>query len=121
MFEQRRCQRRAAPEDEVRAVLRLDAANVLNGVWAKPLERPPFKTLRTVGRDIFGCRIEAAGHRTARRLWPIARPDIVGATAKQQIEAFALRGENGVATGRRPIGRGPVAVREVAVFAGDLD
>src|SRR5205085_5852468 len=59
MFEQRRCQRGATPEDEVRAVLRLDAVNVLDDVRPKALERAPFKTLRAVGSDIFCCRIEA--------------------------------------------------------------
>ena len=39
MFEQRRCQRGATPEDEVRAVLRLDAANALDDVRSKALER----------------------------------------------------------------------------------
>src|SRR5437660_10189954 len=91
MFEQRRCQRGATPEDQVRAVLRLNAANALDDVRSKALERAPFKTFRTVGRDIFCCRIEAVRHRTARRLWPEARTDIVGATAKQQLEALALR------------------------------
>jgi hypothetical protein len=50
------------------------------------------KTFRTVGSDIFCCPIKAVRHRTARRLWPEARPEIVGATAKQQIEALAIRG-----------------------------
>src|SRR5947209_17765119 len=77
MFEQRRCQRGATPEDEVRAVLRLDAANVLDNVRSKALERAPFKTFRTMGSDIFLGRIEAVGDRTARRVWPVARPDIV--------------------------------------------
>src|SRR6267142_7043361 len=94
MFEQRRCQRGATREDKVRAVLRLDAANALDDVRSKALERAPFKTLRTVGSDIFRCRIEAVRHRTARRLWPEARPDIVGATAKQQIAAPAIRREH---------------------------
>src|SRR5215813_15417394 len=94
MFEQRRCQRGATPEDKVRAVLRLDAANAPDDVRSKTLERAPFKTLRTVGRDIFPCRIEAVRHRTARRFWPVARPDIVSATAKHQIEALAMRGED---------------------------
>src|SRR5215212_3196108 len=121
MFEQRRCQSGAAPEDKVRAVLRLDAANALDDVRSKVLERAPFKTFRTVGSDIFCCRIEAVRHRTARRLWPEARPEIVGATAKQQIEALAMRGDHFVPASGGPIGRGPVAVGEVAVFAGDLD
>src|SRR5215210_8972131 len=110
MFEQRRGQRGATPEDKVRAVLRLDAANALDDVRSKALERAPFKTFRTVGSDMFRCRIEAVRHRTARRLWPVARPDIVGATAKEKIEARALRGENcGQASGA-PIRLGPVAV-----------
>src|SRR5580658_10704027 len=93
MFEQGRCQRGATPEDKVRAVLRLDAANALDEVRSKALERAPFKTFRTVGNDIFSCRIEAVRHRTARCLWPEARPHIVGATTEQQIEAPAMRGE----------------------------
>src|SRR5437667_12851402 len=115
MFEQRRCQRGATPEDKVRAVLRLDAANALDDVRSKALERAPFKTFRTVGSDIFCCRIEAVRHRTARRLWPEARPDIVGATAKQQIEAPAMCGEDFVPACGGPIGRGPVVVGEIAV------
>jgi len=121
MFEQRRCQRGATREDKVRAVLRLDAANALDDVRSKALERAPFKTFRTVGSDIFCCRIEAVRHRTARRLWPEARPDIVGATAKQQIEAPAMRGDDCLPASGGPIGRSPVAVGEIAVFAGDLD
>src|SRR6266516_1310943 len=110
MFEQRRCQRGAAPEDKVGAVLRLDAANALDDVRSKALERTPFKTFRTVGSDKFCCRIEAVRHRTARRLWPEARPDIVGATAKQQIEALALHGHDCLPTSGSPIGCGPVAL-----------
>src|SRR5205085_2855330 len=65
--------------------------------------------------------IEAVRHRTARRLRPEARPDVVGATAKQQIEALALRGEDCVPACGGPIGRGPVAVGEIAVIGGVLD
>src|SRR5258705_7944081 len=121
MFEQRRSQRGASPEDKVRAVLRLDAANALDDVRSKALERAPFKTFRTVGSDIFCCRIDAVRHRTARRLWPEARPDIVGATAKQQIEALAIRGEDCISASWGPIGRGPLAVGEIAVIGGGLD
>src|SRR5437667_5171477 len=63
VFEQRRCQRGAAPEDEVRAVLRLDAANALDDVRSKAFERAPFKTPRTVRRDILCCRVEAIRNR----------------------------------------------------------
>src|SRR6201993_716045 len=121
MFEQRRCQRGATPEDKVRAVLRLDAANALEDVRSEALERAPFKTFRTVGSHIFCCRIEAVRYRTARRLWPVARPQIVSATAKQQIEALALRGGDGIPASGGPIGRGPVAVGETVVLAGGLD
>src|SRR4051812_25222420 len=121
MFEQYRCKRGATPEDKVRAVLRLDAANALDDVRSKALERAPFETFRTVGSDIFFCRIEAVRHRAARRLWPEARPDVVGATAKQQIEALALRGEDCIPASGSPIGRGPVAVGEIAVIGGVLD
>src|ERR1700733_2568690 len=41
------------PKDKVRAVLRLDAANALDDVRPNALERSPFKTFRTVGRNIF--------------------------------------------------------------------
>src|SRR5262245_22182995 len=121
MFEQRRCQRGATRDDKVRAVLRLDATNALDDIRSKVLERAPFKTFRTVGRNILRCRIEAVRHRTARRLWPEARPGIVGATAKQQIEALAMRGEDFVPASGGPIGRGPVAVGEIAVIGGVLD
>src|SRR5262245_56988972 len=104
MFEQHRCQRRATPEDQVRAVLRLDAANALDDVRSKTLEWAPFETVRTVGRDILCGRVEAVRQRTAR-LWPEARPDIVGATAKQQIEALALRGRYCFTAGGGSIGR----------------
>src|SRR3984957_15403215 len=110
MFEQRRCQRGATPEDKVRASLRLDAATALDDVRSKALERAPFKAFRTVGNDIFGCRIQAVCHRTARCLWPEARPHIVGATAEQQIEAPAMRGEEFIPASGGPIGHGPVSV-----------
>jgi hypothetical protein len=48
MFEQRRYQRGATREGKVRAVLRFDAANALDDVLSKALERTPFKTFRTV-------------------------------------------------------------------------
>src|SRR5882672_1953684 len=121
MFEQRRCQRGATPKDEVRAVLRLDAANALDDVRPDALGRPPCETFWTVGSDIFSCRIDAVRHRTARRLWPEARPDIVGATAKQQIEPLAMRGEDCISPSRAPIGRGPVAVGEIAAIGGVLN
>src|ERR1700719_1529458 len=113
MFEERRCQRGATREHKVRAVLRLDAANALDDVRSKAFERAPFETFRTVGSDKFSCRIEAVRHLTARRRWPEARPDIVGATAKQEIEAPALRGQDCLPTSGGPIGCGPVAVGEI--------
>jgi hypothetical protein len=85
------------------------------------LRRAPCQTLRTVGRDVLLRRVEAVRHRTARRLRPVARPDVVGATAEQQIEALALRGEDRLPTGGGPVGRGPVAVGEVVVICGVLD
>src|SRR2546430_8945248 len=121
MFEQRRCQRGATPEDKVPVALRLDAAKPRDNVRSNALERTPLETFRTVGSDKFCCRIEAVRHRTARRLWPEARPDIVGATAKQQIEALALRGGDCVPASGRSIGRGPAAVGEIAVIGGVLD
>src|ERR1700680_4544655 len=121
MFDKRRCQRGAAREDKVRAVLRLDAANALDEVRSKALERAPFKTFRTVGSDVLRCRIDAIPYRAAGRLPPGDRPDIVGATAKQQIKALAMRGHHQLPAGGGPIGRGPVAVRKVAVIGGVLD
>src|SRR6266545_2799772 len=67
MLEQHRCQRGAAPEDEVRAVQRLDAANARDDVRSEALDRSPCKTVRTVGSDIFRCCIEAVRHRPARQ------------------------------------------------------
>src|SRR5271169_6919680 len=116
MFEQRRCQRGATREDKPRAVLRLDAANALNDVRSKALERAPFKSFRTVGSDILRCCIDAVRHGTARRLWPEARPAVVGTTAKQQIEALAIRGENRISASGGSIGHGPVAIGEIAVI-----
>src|SRR5712691_3102431 len=65
---------------------------------------------------IYFVPIEAVRHRTARRLWPEARPDLVGATAKQQIEVLALRGHDCLQASGGPIGRGPVAVGKIAVI-----
>src|SRR5215203_394080 len=115
-FEQRRCQRGATRQDEVWTVLRLDAANIRDDVWSEALEWTPFKTVRTVSDNIFRCRIEAVPDRTARRLWPEARPDVVRATAKQQIETVAMRRHDGVAARGRPIRSAPVAVREIAAI-----
>ena len=43
VFKQDRCQRRAAPDDQVRPVHRLDAANALNDVGSKTLGGPHAK------------------------------------------------------------------------------
>src|SRR4026209_1127402 len=104
MFEPRRCPRGATREEKVRAVLRLDAANTLDDVRSNALERAPFKSFRTVGSDKFCCRIEAVRHRTARRPGPEARPDIVGATAEQQVEPLAIGCEDRIPAGGGPIG-----------------
>src|SRR5208282_5884277 len=117
----RRCQRGATPEDEVRPVLRLDAANALDDVRPNALERAPCKTFRAVGNNICCCRIEAVRHGIARRLWPEARPHIVGATTKQQIVALAMRGEECISAGGGPIGRAPVAVGEIVFIRRLLD
>jgi len=50
-----------------------------------------------------------------------ARPHIVGATAKQQIEALAIRGEYCISASWGPIGRAPVAVGEIVFIGGLLD
>src|ERR1700739_952642 len=118
---ERRCQRGATRKDKVRAVLRLDAANAVDDVQPKALERAPCKTFRTVGNDIFCCRIEAVRHRTARRLWPEAGPHIIGATTKQQIVALAILGEDCISASGGPIGRGPGAVGEIVFIGGLLD
>src|SRR2546423_10867450 len=93
MFEQRRCQSGATPEDKVPVALGLDAAKPGDDVRSNALERTPLETLRPVGSDILLCRIETVHSRTARRLWPEARPDIVGVTAKQQVETLAVGGK----------------------------
>ena len=69
----------------------------------------------------FPPHIEAVCDRTARRVGPEARPGIVGAAAKHQIEALAMRGEHGVPASSGPRRHSPVAVGEIAVIAGDLD
>src|SRR5207245_6503796 len=79
MLEQRRCQRGATREDKVRAVLRLDAANALDDVRSEALERAPFETFRTVGSDIFCCRIEIGRASCRERLLV----GVVGVASKQ--------------------------------------
>jgi hypothetical protein len=77
-----------------------------------------------VGRDIFRRRIYAVRKRTVLGLRPEARPDIVGASAKQQIEALAMRREDCLSAGGIAIRRRPSAVWVVAVFvraAGSLN
>jgi len=72
LFEQHRCQRRTAPEDQAWPVHRLDSVNALNDVRSKTLERTPLKTVRPVGRYIFRGRIQTVRERTARGLRPEA-------------------------------------------------
>jgi hypothetical protein len=94
MFEQRRCQGRAASEDQVRRVFlpdRLDAAKPLDDFRSQALERVPFQTIGPVGCDVFRGRVQAVRERTARGRGPVARPDIVGAPAVQEIEGLAMR------------------------------
>jgi hypothetical protein len=43
MLEQRRSQRRTAPEDQVRSSLRLDAANAIHDVRSNALEQAPSR------------------------------------------------------------------------------
>src|SRR5947208_3833896 len=45
----------------------------------------------------------------------------VATTAKQQIEALAIRGKNCIPASGSPIGRRPVTVGEIAVVGGALD
>ena len=116
MFEQHRGQRRTTPDDQVRPglCLCLDAANALDDVRSKILDRPLFKTLRPVGRDVFRRRIYAVRHRTPRGFRPEAAPDIVGSTAKQQIESVALGRDNGFSSSRVVMRHRPSAVLEAA-------
>jgi hypothetical protein len=90
LFEQHRCQRRTAPEDQAWPVHRLDSANALNDVRSKTLERTPFKTVRPVGLYIFRGRIQAVRERTARGLRPKARSDIVVDEPATGIHRFSL-------------------------------
>src|SRR5947209_3340630 len=71
--------------------------------------------------DEFCCRIDRIRHRTARRLGPEARPDVVGAAPKQQIEPLPLRGHHRVPPSGAPIRPGPVAVGEIVIIRGVLD
>jgi hypothetical protein len=65
VFEQRRCQCRTAPENQVRAVRRLDAVNIRKDVRSKTLERATFQSVRPVGRNILSSRVQAVRQRTA--------------------------------------------------------
>src|SRR3982751_6026357 len=121
MLEQRRCQRGASPEDNVPVALRLDAADAFDDVRSNALERTPLETFRAMRGDILLCRVETVHRRTARRLWPETRPDIIGATAEQQIEALAVRHEKCIPAGGSPIRRRPVAVLESVVIRGVLN
>src|SRR5262249_38398374 len=102
---------------QVRAVVRLDAANIRDDIWSKTLERTPFQTLRPVGRDVLRRGVEAVRHGTARRLRPKARPEIVGAPAKQQIEGFPMHREDCISASGAAIWCRPVAVGVIGVLA----
>src|SRR5262245_39346805 len=65
MLEQRRSQRRAAPKDQVRSLLRLDAANAIHDVRSNAFERAPFQALRPVGYDILRRRIQRSEEHTS--------------------------------------------------------
>src|SRR5258708_1513149 len=82
----------------------------------RPSNGPHFKAVRPVGRDIFRGRIQAVRERAARGLRPEARPDIVGASAKQQIEGLAMRREDRFSRGGIAIRQRPSAVWVVAIF-----
>ena len=69
-----------------------------------------------MGRDIFRGRIQVVRERTARGLRPEARPDIVGASAKQQIEGLAMRREDRFSRGGIAIRQRPSTVWVVASF-----
>src|SRR4029077_17338861 len=107
--------------DKARAVLRLDATKACDEVPSNALEWAPVAPRRTVGHHVLRCRIDAIPYRTAGRFPPGDRPDVVGATAKQQIKALAMRGHDQLPAGGGPIGRGPVVVGEVAPIGGVLD
>jgi hypothetical protein len=49
-----------------------------------------------MGGDVFRRGIQSACYQTVRLLRPVAGEDIVGATAKQQIETLSLRRDDRV-------------------------
>ena len=66
------------------------AANALDDVRSKVLDRPPSKTVRPLGRDVFRRLVQTVRHRTVLGFRPIVAPDIVGSAAQQQIESLAV-------------------------------
>src|SRR6185437_1589061 len=113
-----------SPDDQARAVGRLDAADAVDEVRAEGFEGAPVKSVGTVGGDEFRRGVEAVGQRTARGLGPETGPDVVGVPTEEEIEGLAMRGEDHLSCGGIAIGAGPSAVGVIAVFvgaAGSLD
>lgn len=109
--EQHRCQRGATRDNEVRSVLRLDAADALDDVRSQALERAPCKTFGTVGGDIFCWMIASrpAGSdrvRSSRRRGNRRRRPRPGSLAAVQGWASACGHERPEASAPVPYERG---------------
>src|ERR1051326_1004692 len=76
------------------------------------LDRPPFKALRPVSRDIFRRCVQTVCHWTLRSFRPKAAEDIVGSTTQQQIESVAVCRDNGFSYRRVVMRCRPSAVLE---------
>ena len=102
----------------------LDAANALDDVRAKALERTPFKSVRPVSRDIFRGRIQVVRERTARGLRarsPTRYRGCVGRATDRRAR-YAPRGPlfpGGIAIRQRPSAVWIIAILIRA--AGSLD
>ena len=116
MLDQHGRQGRTSPDDQVRAVLRLNAANALHNVLAEILDRPPFETVRPVGRDILRRGVQTIRHRIVCDLWPVVTPYIVGMATKQQIEGAAMSSTDSFSYGRIGMWRGPTTIFVVSIF-----
>src|SRR5262249_21681891 len=118
LLEQRGRQRRASTNEQIRAVLRSEAPNSLHDVRAKVLDWAPFEAIRPVRCDVFRRRVQVVREWAALHLRPEARPEIVGAAAKEQIEVFPLCLGPRLCSSRCSIRCRPPTARGVAVFFG---
>src|SRR4030095_6824292 len=82
---------------------------------SKAFDRPPSKTVRPVGCDVFRRSVYRVRHRAFRGVRPKAAPDIVGSTTQQEIEIVAVSRDDGLSSFGVVMRRRPSAVA-VVVF-----